>query len=234
MKWMKFNKAGCGKQEIFLVACCWMLVTCLKPTLNEIVLVFLLPAFYIAVMKEPIPIEERDDITVDEMEHISLPCRADLYNGRIVCRMATFAHGLVEANVAWLLGKYLDKRPIGMVAIGVNFRLWNDRPKESRVADVCFIANERVPKNNRCFPAMAPDLAVEIVQPDDDFAETMDKADAYLQQGTKIVWLVLISTREVLICTVEVKYSVRDVLTAPSLLPDFELPVLAIFEGLDM
>jgi Uma2 family endonuclease len=184
-------------------------------------------------MKKPIPIEERDDITVDEMEHMSLPCRADLYDGRIVYRMATFAHGLVEANVAGLLGDYLDKRPIGVVAIGVNFRLWSDRPKESRVADVCFIANERVPKNKWRFPAMAPDLAVEIIQPDDDFTEMMEKAKAYLQQGAKIVWLILISSRKVLVCTAEGKRSVRDVLTADGVLPDFALPVHDIFEGLE-
>ena len=196
-------------------------------------LVFLLPTVYIAVMKEPIPIEERNDITVDEMEHLSLPCRADLYDGRIVYRVPTLARGLVEANVVGLLGDYLDKRPIGVGAIGVNFRLWSDRPKESRVADVCYIANERVPKNKRCFPAMAPDLAVEIIQSDDNIAEMMEKAEAFLQQGTKIVWLVFIATREVLVCTVESKHPARDVLTADGVLPDFALPVREIFERLD-
>jgi len=184
-------------------------------------------------MKEPIPIEERNDITVDEMEHMSLPCRADLYNGKIIYRIPTLAHGLVEANVAWRLGNYLDKRPVGMVVIGVNFRLWIDRSRESRAADVCFIATERVPKNKRCFPAMAPDLAVEIIQPDDNIAEMMEKAEAFLQQGTKIVWLVFLSKREVLVCKVEGKRSVRDVLTADSVLPDFALPVKEIFERLD-
>jgi Uma2 family endonuclease len=90
-----------------------------------------------------------------------------------------------------------------------------------------------VPKNKRCFPAMAPDLAVEIVQPDDSVAEIMDKAEAYLQQGAKIVWLVFISAREVLVCTAEGKHYVRDVLTADGVLPDLELSVREIFDGLD-
>jgi Uma2 family endonuclease len=162
---------------------------------------------------------------------MSLPCRADLYDGKLVYRVPTLAHGLVEANVVGLLGDYLDKRPIGMVALGVNFRLWSDRPKESRFTDVCFIANERVPKNKWCFPAMTPDLATEIIQPDDDITEMMEKAEAFLQQGTKIVWLIFISTREVLVCTTEGKHSVRDVLTADGVLPDFALPVKDIFEG---
>jgi Uma2 family endonuclease len=53
----------------------------------------------------------------------------------------------------------------------------------------------------------------------------MDKVDAYLQQGSRIVLLVFPTTREVLICTPEEKRSVRDVLTLPNLLPGFELKI---------
>jgi Uma2 family endonuclease len=58
-----------------------------------------------------------------------------------------------------------------------------------------------------------------------------EKVDAYLQQGTKIVWLVFSSTREVLVCTAEEKRSVRGTLTAPGVLPDFELSMQEIFKG---
>lgn len=54
----------------------------------------------------------------------------------------------------------------------------------------------------------------------------------YLDQGTLVVWLIVSETREVLVCTRESKYSVRDTLTVPGLLPEFELPVRKIFEGL--
>ena len=80
---------------------------------------------------------------------------------------------------------------------------------------------------------MAPDLAIEILSPDDGFEEVMAKVDAYLQCGVKLVWLVIPSTREVLICTAQGKHAVRDRLTAPELLPGFEMPVAEIFEGLE-
>ena len=61
----------------------------------------------------------------------------------------------------------------------------------------------------------------------------MEKVDAYLQQGTQIVWIVIPSTREVLVCTAQGKHTVRDKLIAPELLPGFELPVADIFAGLE-
>ncbi len=61
----------------------------------------------------------------------------------------------------------------------------------------------------------------------------MEKVDAYLQQGAQIFWIVIPSTREVLVCTAQGKHAVRDKLTAPELLPGFELPVAEIFAGLE-
>jgi Uma2 family endonuclease len=91
-----------------------------------------------------------------------------------------------------------------------------------------------VPEDLRRFPAIAPDLAVEIISPEDNFLKVMNKVDAYLEQGTQIVWVVIADTREALVCTAAGKHSVRDVLTAPELLPGFELPVGKIFEGLPL
>jgi len=183
--------------------------------------------------REPVLLEQRNDVTVDELEQMSLPYPAELYNGKVVPKMANLEHGLIQANLIGELRAYLKRKPVGYVATDTNFRLWIDRPKESRIPDVCFISKDRLPKDLRRFPDMAPDLAVEVVSPDDSFAKMMDKVDAYLQQGARIVWLVFPNTREVLVCTPEEKRSVRDVLTAPDLLPDFELRIEEIFVGIE-
>lgn len=190
--------------------------------------------FDTAVVKGDVPIEERDDVTVDELERLwaTLPFPAELYNGRVVYKMANYQHGKIQTNLIRLFGKYLDNHPIGDIVSETNFCLWSDRPKESRIPDVCFVANERMPKDESSFPDMAPDLAVEILSPNDSFMQVMEKVDEYLQQGTKIVWLVFASTREVLVCTAEEKRSVRGILTVPGVLPGFELPVQEIFKGI--
>jgi Uma2 family endonuclease len=183
--------------------------------------------------KKPAPIEKRTDVTVDELERMSLPYPAELYNGKVVPKMANLEHGLIQANFITAVGLYLKKNPVGFVVTDTNFRLWSDRPRESRIPDVCFISKERMPKDLRRFPAMSPDLAVEVVSPDDSFSKVMDKVDAYLQQGSRIVLLVFPTTREVLVCTPEEKRSVRDVLAIPDLLPNFKLKIADIFAGIE-
>lgn len=189
----------------------------------------------VAAIKEPVSIEERDDVTVDELEQIweSLPFPAELYNGRIVYKMANFAHGIIRTNVAGVIGDYLDNHPIGLVVLGVNFRLGDNRSKESRIPDVCFISEERVPKDQWRFPAMSPDLAVEIISDDDSHKKIMANVKLYLQHSAKMVWVIFAYTHEVLVCTAKDKHYVRDLLTAPEVLPEFELPVRKIFEGIE-
>jgi len=187
------------------------------------------------IPSEQIPIEERNDVTVDELERLSLPYPAELYNGKVVYKMANFDHALIQSNVHGAIFIHLKSHPIGYAVEEANFRLWNDRPKESRIPDVSFVAKERVPKDKHRFLAMAPDLAVEIVSEDDSYNKIMAKVKAYLQQGTQVVWVIFASTQEVLVCTAAGKHyvDIDEVLTAPDVLPDFALPVKEIFDGLD-
>ncbi len=185
-------------------------------------------------VKPALPIEQRSDVTVDELEKTSLPYPAELYNGKVVFKMANFEHGRIQSKIAAKIDHYLEQNPIGDVVTETNFRLWPDRADQSRIPDIAFVKKERVPKDLRRFPAIAPDLAVEIISPEDNFLKVMNKVDAYIEQGAQIVWVVIADTREVLVCTAASKHSVRDVLTAPELLPGFELPVSKIFEGLPL
>ncbi len=178
------------------------------------------------------PIEERTDVTVDELEQMSLPYNAELYDGRVVYKMANPEHGLIQLFLAGRLAVYLEKNPVGYVMPETNFRLWPDRSRESRIPDIAFVKKERMPEDLHKFPTMAPDLAIEIISPTDNLFKVLDKVDEYLEQGAQIVWLVVSKTREVWVCTKEQKYSVRDVLTAPEVLPGFELEVEKIFDSL--
>jgi len=187
-----------------------------------------------APAKRAIPLEQRNDVTVDELEKTSLPYPAELYNGKVVFKMANYEHGKIQIRIGAKLDHYLEQNPIGDAVMETNFRLWPERARESRIPDIAFVKKERVPEDLRRFPALAPDLAVEIISPEDNFLKVMNKVDAYLEQGTQIVWVVISDTREVLVCTAASKHSVRDVLTAPELLPGFELPVGKIFEGLPL
>jgi Uma2 family endonuclease len=186
------------------------------------------------VADQEIPLEQRTDVTVDELEKLSLSFPAELYNGKVVFKMPNPAHGMIQNKIGHKIEIYLETHPIGVVFGNTNFRLWPERKRESRAPDVSFILNDRLPKDLFHYPPMAPDLAVEILSPDDSFEDMMEKVDEYLSQGVKLVWVVITRTREVLVCTKESKYTVRDKLTAPELLPGFELAVADIFVGLEV
>ncbi len=159
-----------------------------------------------------LPLEHRSDVTV---------------------KMANPLHAAIQAAVSGELYIYLKQKPIGMVWTEAHFKLWPERNDNARIPDVSFIVKERLPKDWLHYPAMAPDLAVEILSPTDSFEATMEKVDEYLRQGTQIVWVVITSTKEVLVCTTKGKHTVNDVLTAPTLLPGFELPIKTIFAGIE-
>jgi Uma2 family endonuclease len=185
------------------------------------------------IANKDLPLEQRTEVTVEELEKMSLSIPAELYNGKVVFKMANPLHASIQLIIGGELYIYLKKNPLGKAFTEAHFKLWPDRNKEARIPDVSFIIKERLPKDWLHYPTMAPDLAVEILSPTDSFEATMEKVDEYLRQGAQIVWVVITSTREVLVCTAEGKHTVRDVLTAPNLLPGFELPVKTIFAGIE-
>jgi Uma2 family endonuclease len=183
---------------------------------------------------QEIPLEQRTDVTVDELEKLSLPFPAELYNGKVVFKMPNFLHSVIQGNVVYEINSYLRAHPIGLVGDNANYRLWPERAKESRAPDVSFILKDRLPQDLQRYLPMVPDWAVEILSPTDSFELTMEKVDELLAKGVKLVWVIITKTREVLVCTAQGKHTVRDKLTAPELLPGFELAVPDIFVGLEI
>jgi len=60
-----------------------------------------------------------------------------------------------------------------------------------RAPDVAFIARERLPDPQaRGFPALGPDLVVEVLSPDDRPGETLAKVGDWLEGGTRLVWVI--------------------------------------------
>ncbi len=187
-----------------------------------------------AAFKKSLSLEGRTDVTVDELERASLPASAELYDGKVVFKMPNLEHGMVQLNFAAEFKNYLRQNPVGYAMTETNFRIWPERLRESRIPDLVFLKKERLPKDLRHFPALAPDLAVEIISPEDNFSEVMDKVDAYLEQGTQVVWLIMCVKREALICTSSGIRRERKKLAAPDLLPGFELSLEKIFEDIPL
>lgn len=125
--------------------------------------------------------------------------RTELLRGRLVVREpASYGHGAVAARVLVCISTWLetDRRerhadaPRGdVLAAETGFTLARN-PDTVRAPDVAYVRAERRPTSSRGFPELAPDLAVEVLSPDDRPGEVLAKVGDWLNAGTVVVWVI--------------------------------------------
>jgi Uma2 family endonuclease len=105
---------------------------------------------------------------------------------------AGFDHGATIINIAVLLAAHVKKHKLGVVlGAETGFILARD-PDTVRGADVAFVRAARLEGKPRpkSFWVGAPDLAVEVLSPDDRPGEVKQKVNDYLAAGALLVWVV--------------------------------------------
>jgi Uma2 family endonuclease len=157
--------------------------------------------------------------------------RLELDEGEIV-EMAESSptNTVIAGRVIYFLNGYVIPRNIGYVTSpDGGYRL---AERKVRQPDAAFISKARVAKLPRHFE-VPPDLAVEIVSPNED---ALKKVNEYLRAGTQMVWAVYADDREVYVFTLNTDGSLRgqpfgvdDTLDGGTVLPGFTLPVRDIF-----
>jgi len=132
-------------------------------------------------------------MTAEELLHTSIPDkRVELIRGVLVVREpAGYRHGRVSMNLAFLLSKHVEGTEAGQVVSGdTGFKLTSD-PDTVRAPDVALISRERLPDpQTRGFPALGPDLVVEVLSPEDRPGETLAKVGEWLEGGARLVWVI--------------------------------------------
>lgn len=99
-------------------------------------------------------------------------------------------HGSIANRIAYLLTQHVYERELGDVfAAETGFRLAADT---MRAPDVSFVAKSRISPTGlpAGFWPGAPDLAVEVLSPDDRAEDVDEKIDDYLDAGCQLVWIV--------------------------------------------
>lgn len=133
------------------------------------------------------------ELTADELLHLNLPNkRTELVKGALMVREpAGFYHGTVAGALTVAIGSHVKSNNLGLVfAAETGFKLFS-KPDTVRAPDVAFIRRERVPRDvTRGYAAMAPDLVVEVLSPDDPPGEVAEKVADWLEAGTALVWII--------------------------------------------
>ena len=143
-------------------------------------------------------------------------------------------HGVMVSEVGMLLGNHVRKHKLGLVLTGEPGFLLARDPDTVRAPEVAFIRRARLseaPPREAYWPG-APDLAVEVVSPGDTASEVDEKAYAWLDAGTAVVWVVNPAARTVTVYRSDAgpqTLTEGDELDAPDLLPGFRCPIADLF-----
>ena len=155
----------------------------------------------------------------------------ELVRGKLICMAGTSTlPAVVALNVASELRVFVRQHKLGICGgADWGFILARD-PDVVRLPDGAFVRSERVPATGipPGFWAGPPDAAVEVVSPSDRFKDVMEKAQDYMDAGTRLLWVIDPEARRAWVFrpgTVTRSIDENGVLDGEDVLPGFSLPL---------
>jgi Uma2 family endonuclease len=175
-----------------------------------------------------------DQITTAEQLFWANLQHCELIQGQLVMMSpAGFDHGRFAINIGNALANFVRARSLGIVVSAEAGFLIAHAPDTVRAPDVAFVRAERIPSGGvKGFFQGPPDIAIEVVSPNDRASEVTAKAQDWLQAGCLLVWIVDPETRTISVYHSRNKIAVlaeTDTLTGGDLLPGFSVSVADIF-----
>jgi len=143
-------------------------------------------------------------------------------------------HGVVAMTISCLIGDHAEARQIGKsFAVGTGFLIARD-PDTVRGADFALVRRDRLariagPEKHLPF---APDLAVEVAEPDESPDDIAEKTRVWLAAGSRLVWNIDPETRTATVHRPGVEPTVlaeADMLDGGEVVPGFRCRVGDLF-----
>lgn len=141
-------------------------------------------------------------------------------------------HGRIQAKITSEIDQFLAKNNLGIVYTETHFEFAKNL---SRVPDVAFISFERFPKSGEDESSrwhIAPDLAIEVISPTDDYEDVQEKITEYFTFGVLQVWVISPETKTLTVYHTRKNVTIlgiEDELVSGDILPDFRLKLSEIF-----
>jgi Uma2 family endonuclease len=135
---------------------------------------------------------EHRTTTAEELYATAGQERCELVEGEVVSMPPVgWGHGDAAGQLIERLNGFARERDLGRAGPEVGFILARD-PDTVRAPDVAFLRPDKVAQavGTKGYLPFAPDLAVEILSPDDTYSEVETKVTEYLAAGTSLVWVI--------------------------------------------
>jgi Uma2 family endonuclease len=161
----------------------------------------------------------------------------ELDEGRVIEMSPTgFPHAILVARIAYLLLRHVEETGSPYwVAEGSGFGLG---PATVRIPDVFVIRKEPVANVEGAASGVLkspPEIAVEVVSPNEKASQLERKVHQYLSAGTPSVWVVYPESKHVMVYRLSgtrEEFGSSDRLTEPEVLPQLALEIDEIFREL--
>ncbi len=149
----------------------------------------------------------------------------------------------MSAYATWLasrlqvhLGSYTEEHALGTAVAEMLFILDAQRDLRRR-PDVAFVSATRWPLQQE-FPetgdwAVVPELAVEVLSPNDAVKDVLAKVREYFHYSVQVVWVISPEEQQVYVYTAPTQVrilTIDDTLAEEQLLPGFHLPLVRLFQ----
>jgi Uma2 family endonuclease len=174
-------------------------------------------------------------MTPEQFEELSDAQGLELIDGIVKEKNMGSENGAIQTLISHYLNVVVLPAKLGRVldAEGM-YQCFPRRPKSVRKPDVSFIRQDRLPDGRvpRGICKFGPDLAVEVVSPNDTYEEVEEKLADYFDAGVPLVWIVTPKTRTVLVYQADgTARRLRDTddLTADPVIPGFKVRIANLF-----
>jgi len=164
----------------------------------------------------------------------------EIVNGELVMSPKNnFQHGDICIRLSFALESFNRAHKLGVV-LDSSTGFWM-KNRNCRAPDISFIPKERLKRlgfrrHTRQFFPKAPDLAVEILSPNNTRAEMDERLADFFASGTQLAWIIHPQEQFVEICHSPVQRKILGsgaVLDGEQLLPGFQYPIADLFKEWD-
>lgn len=157
----------------------------------------------------------------------------ELVNGRIVEKRVSRQSSKTEFLFGFYFQTYINAHP-GVAEVfpqSLGYQCFDDDPLKIRKPDTTVVRLDRLEKlgdDDSGYMPIVPDLAVEVISPNDIHYDVLDKVQEYLDAGFPLVWLADPKARTITVYPHDgppVLYSADHDVTADGVLPGFRCKV---------
>ena len=174
--------------------------------------------------------------TPDDLLRMPDNSTMELVNGQILDKNASTESSEIELLVGFRFQAFLVDHPVARAySSSLGYQCFDDDPTKIRKPDASVIRKDRLEKlsdPNPGYMPLVPDLAVEVISPNDVVYEVDAKVKEYLDAGFPLIWVVDPMAKTVTVHPLHARptlYSADDELTAENAMPGFRCKVSDLF-----